>query len=114
MGWKGIALGGYLGSLFGGPLGALLGAALGHQVEKHLSGDGRRPEDKRQSPRRAVHVVIKRINALNTELFCLKIAQKKHSRSAQKNETYQYSQFPRCNLHYNITFCRLFCALPVS
>ena len=35
MGWKGIAIGGFVGSLFGGPLGALLGAALGHQVEKH-------------------------------------------------------------------------------
>jgi len=40
MGWKGIAIGGSLGSLFGGPLGAILGAALGHKVEEHLSGGG--------------------------------------------------------------------------
>ena len=33
MGWKGMAIGGYIGSLFGGPLGAILGAVLGHKVE---------------------------------------------------------------------------------
>ena len=33
MGWKGLAIGGYLGSLFGGPLGAILGAVLGHKLE---------------------------------------------------------------------------------
>ena len=40
MGWKGIAIGGSLGSFFGGPLGAILGAALGHKVEESLSGGG--------------------------------------------------------------------------
>ena len=40
MGWKGIAIGGSLGSLFGGPLGAILGAALGHKVEERMSGGG--------------------------------------------------------------------------
>ena len=40
MGWKGMALGGCVGSLFGGPLGALLGAALGHQIEKQVKGEG--------------------------------------------------------------------------
>ena len=40
MGWKGIAIGGSLGSLFGGPLGAILGAAFGHKVEESLSGGG--------------------------------------------------------------------------
>lgn len=39
MGWKGMALGGWIGGVFGGPLGALLGAAFGHQVEKHLRGE---------------------------------------------------------------------------
>lgn len=39
MGWKGMALGGWIGGVFGGPLGALLGAAFGHQVEKRLRGD---------------------------------------------------------------------------
>jgi len=38
MGWKGMAIGGYIGSLFGGPLGALLGAVLGHKVEKAAFG----------------------------------------------------------------------------
>lgn len=41
MGWKGIAIGGYLGSLFGGPLGALLGAVLGHKVEGATFGKKR-------------------------------------------------------------------------
>ena len=40
MGWKGIAIGGSLGSLLGGPLGAILGAALGHKVEESMSGNG--------------------------------------------------------------------------
>ena len=40
MGWKGIAIGGSIGSLFGGPLGAIIGAALGHQFEAKFSGDG--------------------------------------------------------------------------
>ena len=40
MGWKGIAIGGSLGSLFGGPLGAIVGAALGHKVEESMSGGG--------------------------------------------------------------------------
>jgi DnaJ like chaperone protein len=39
MGWKGMALGGCIGSLFGGPLGALFGAALGHQIEKQVKGE---------------------------------------------------------------------------
>lgn len=42
MGWKGIAIGGYLGSLFGGPLGAMLGAALGHSIEKRAAAGSRR------------------------------------------------------------------------
>ena len=42
MGWKGMAIGGSIGSLFGGPLGAIIGAALGHQVEAQLSGGGAR------------------------------------------------------------------------
>ena len=33
MGWKGMAIGGYIGSIFGGPLGAIIGAVLGHKVE---------------------------------------------------------------------------------
>lgn len=33
MGWKGLAVGGYLGALFGGPLGVLFGAFLGHKAE---------------------------------------------------------------------------------
>ena len=41
MGWKGMAIGGYIGSLFGGPLGAILGAVLGHKVEG--AAFGRRP-----------------------------------------------------------------------
>ena len=48
MGWRGIAIGGYLGSLFGGPLGAVLGAALGHSIEKRVSaGSRRRPSFRR-------------------------------------------------------------------
>ncbi|MBO7721903.1 MAG: TerB family tellurite resistance protein [Kiritimatiellae bacterium] len=44
MGWKGIAIGGYIGSIFGGPLGSILGAALGHKVESMaFGGDNRRP-----------------------------------------------------------------------
>ena len=44
MGWKGPAIGGYIGSLFGGHLGAIIGAALGHSVEKHIAaGTKRRP-----------------------------------------------------------------------
>ena len=44
MGWRGLAIGGYIGSLFGGPLGAIIGAALGHSVEKHVAkSSGRRP-----------------------------------------------------------------------
>ena len=42
MGWKGMAIGGSIGSLFGGPLGAIIGAAFGHQVEAQLSGGGSR------------------------------------------------------------------------
>ncbi|MBR2839111.1 MAG: co-chaperone DjlA [Kiritimatiellae bacterium] len=42
MGWRGIAIGGYIGSLFGGPLGAMLGAALGHSIEKRVSAGSRR------------------------------------------------------------------------
>lgn len=38
MGWKGIAIGAWVGSRFGGSLGAILGAALGHQVEKTFGG----------------------------------------------------------------------------
>ncbi len=45
MGWKGMAIGGYIGSLFGGPLGAILGAVLGHKVEGAAFG---------QKPRRGV------------------------------------------------------------
>ena len=45
MGWRGIAIGGYVGSLFGGPLGAILGAALGHTVEKRMSGGDKSPRD---------------------------------------------------------------------
>ena len=41
MGWKGIAIGGYIGS-FLGPLGAVIGAAIGHKIEKHASGGARR------------------------------------------------------------------------
>ena len=45
MGWKGLAIGGYIGSLFGGPLGAIIGAVLGNSVEKRVSGRaGRRPK----------------------------------------------------------------------
>ena len=45
MGWRGLAIGGYIGSLFGGPLGAIIGAALGHSVEKHIAaGSRRRPK----------------------------------------------------------------------
>ena len=42
MGWKGMAIGGYIGSLFGGPLGAILGAVLGHKVEGVAFGHKRR------------------------------------------------------------------------
>lgn len=42
MGWRGLAIGGYIGSLFGGPLGAIIGAALGHNVEKHVAKSSRR------------------------------------------------------------------------
>jgi len=42
MGWKGMAIGGYLGSLFGGPLGAILGAVLGHKVENAAFGTKRK------------------------------------------------------------------------
>ena len=42
MGWKGMAIGGYIGSLFGGPLGAILGAVLGHKVEGAAFGRGPR------------------------------------------------------------------------
>lgn len=38
MGWKGIAIGGYIGSLLGGPLGAFLGAIFGHKVENAAFG----------------------------------------------------------------------------
>ena len=41
MGWKGMAIGGYIGSLFGGPLGAILGAVLGHKVEGAAFGHNR-------------------------------------------------------------------------
>ena len=41
MGWKGLAIGGYIGSLFGGPLGAIIGAALGHSVEKRVAAGSR-------------------------------------------------------------------------
>ena len=45
MGWRGLAIGGYIGSLFGGPLGAIIGAALGHNVEKHVAkSSGSRPK----------------------------------------------------------------------
>lgn len=36
MGWKGAALGAWIGTRFCGPLGAILGAALGDQVEKQF------------------------------------------------------------------------------
>ena len=42
MGWKGMAIGGYIGSLFGGPLGAIIGAVLGHKVEGAAFGGKRR------------------------------------------------------------------------
>lgn len=45
MSWKGIAVGGCLGSLFGGPLGAILGAVIGHGVESRCAS--------KASPRRA-------------------------------------------------------------
>ncbi len=41
MGWKGMAIGGYLGSIFGGPLGAILGAVLGHKLEGAAFKGGR-------------------------------------------------------------------------
>ena len=42
MGWKGMAIGGYIGSIFGGPLGAILGAVLGHKVENSAFSHGNR------------------------------------------------------------------------
>ena len=38
MGWRGAAIGGYLGSILGGPFGAVFCAYLGHNVEKRLGG----------------------------------------------------------------------------
>lgn len=43
MGWKGLAIGGYLGALFGGPLGVILGALLGHKAENLAFGKKNRP-----------------------------------------------------------------------
>jgi len=37
MGWKGLAIGGCLGSLFGGPVGGVFGALLGNKIEKEMS-----------------------------------------------------------------------------
>lgn len=57
MGWKGMAIGGYLGSFFGGPLGAIIGAVIGHKIEGAAFGPSGRtrrrsgyrdiPEDRR-------------------------------------------------------------------
>jgi len=41
MGWKGIAVGGCLGSLFGGTLGGIFGALLGNKLEKEIGKSGR-------------------------------------------------------------------------
>lgn len=57
MGWRGMAIGGYLGSRLGGPLwaiGAVVGAALGHAVEKRMAA-ARRTAGRRRAagaPRR--------------------------------------------------------------
>ena len=59
MGWKGIVIGGYLGSMLG-PLGAILGAALGHSIEKKIGGGS--------SPRRTTR------SASAAEVFCASAA----------------------------------------
>jgi len=41
MGWKGLAVGGCLGSLFGGALGGVFGALLGNRIEKEIGKSGR-------------------------------------------------------------------------
>ena len=64
MGWKGIAIGGSLGSLFGGPLGAILGAALGHKVEERMSGGG-------GSSRTSTRVMVMSPNAVKSWTFLL-------------------------------------------
>lgn len=50
MGWKGMAIGAYLGSLFGGPLGAILGGVLGHKVEGAAFGRKRKVSYASMSP----------------------------------------------------------------
>jgi len=41
MGWKGLAIGGCLGSLFGGTLGGIFGALLGNKIEKEMTKGSR-------------------------------------------------------------------------
>jgi len=41
MGWKGLAIGGCLGSLFGGTLGGIFGALLGNKIEKAMAKGSR-------------------------------------------------------------------------
>jgi len=42
MGWKGLAIGGCLGSLFGGTLGGIFGALLGSRIEKEMTKGARK------------------------------------------------------------------------
>lgn len=50
MGWKGMAIGAYIGSVFGGPLGAILGGVLGHKVEGAAFGQKRKAGYAAMSP----------------------------------------------------------------
>ena len=63
MGWKGIVIGGYLGSMLG-PLGAILGAALGHSIEKKMGGDSSGAHSRRRETR----------SASAAEVFCASAA----------------------------------------
>ena len=67
MGWRGAAIGGYLGSILGGPFGAVFCAYLGHNVENRLRRNGtnrqqrtsgRRPAVPAQNPLHAAYATI--------------------------------------------------------
>ena len=62
MGWKGAALGGYVGFIFGGSLGAVFGAYLGHGVEQRLSRNGAKRQQ-RSSRHRTTRTVPHSLDA---------------------------------------------------
>ena len=62
MGWKGAAIGGYLGSILGGPFGAVFCAYIGHNVENRVLRKGSNRQQ-RTSERRASTPIRNPLNA---------------------------------------------------